>query len=344
VASLREGQDVVFRTRAHPGRSFEGTILFVDPVLDPRTRTVEARVAVANAEGLLKPGMLVEGAVAVVLDAAGDPAPDPAAAAAPRIIPATAPLRTGERAIVYVRKPGEGDPVFVGREVTLGPRAGDYFIVLDGLEVGESVVTRGGFKIDSALQIQAAPSMMNPPADETPPGPAPVALDAVPACFGENLQRVLAPYYELQTALAGDDDPGSAAAAGRVVDAAAELACDTAGLPSDLAGRWNRTVARLRGAAAETAAAEGMGARRQVFESLSDLLWESLAAFGTGTAEPVRRFHCPMAFDDRGAFWIQKGETTANPYYGAMMLRCGSQKDVLEGSATAGRAGDGHDH
>ena len=82
----------------------------------------------------------------------------------------------------------------------------------------------------------------------------------------------------------------------------------------------------------------GLPEQAQVFESLSDLLWESLAAFGTGTAEPVRRFHCPMAFDDRGAFWIQKGETTANPYYGAMMLRCGSQKDVLEGSATAGRA------
>jgi Cu(I)/Ag(I) efflux system membrane fusion protein len=80
-----------------------------------------------------------------------------------------------------------------------------------------------------------------------------------------------------------------------------------------------------------------MGERREAYEPLSDLLWENLAAFGTGTDEPVRRFHCPMAFDDKGAHWIQPGETTANPYYGAMMLRCGAQNEVLVGaSAEAG--------
>ena len=165
VASLREGQDVVFRARAHPGRTFTGTVLFVDPVLDARTRTVEIRVEVENDQGLLKPGMLVEGTVQVLLDAAGEPLLDPVGAVPPLVIPATAPLQTGERAVVYVRKSGEGDPVFAGRRVGLGPRVGDFFIVLDGLEVGEQVVTRGNFKIDSALKIQAAPSMMNPSAD-----------------------------------------------------------------------------------------------------------------------------------------------------------------------------------
>ena len=118
------------------------------------------------------------------------------------------------------------------------------------------------------------------------------------------------------------------------------LSCETAGLSSDVAGRWNRAVARLKAAAAKTAAAADMGKRREAFEPLSDLLWESLASFGTGTDEPVRRFHCPMAFDDRGAYWIQPGETTANPYYGDMMLRCGSQKEVLTGA----RAEAGHVH
>jgi Cu(I)/Ag(I) efflux system membrane fusion protein len=182
--------------------------------------------------------------------------------------------------------------------------------------------------------------MMNPGADEAAPVPMPMVADQMPACFGEGLHAVLEPYYELQAALAADDDTGSAAAAGRVVAAAEALDCATAGLSSDSAGRWNRTVALLRGAAAKTAAAGEMGQRRQAFEPLSDLLWESLAAFGTGTDQPVRRFHCPMAFDDRGAFWLQPGETTANPYYGDMMLRCGSQKDVLAGTDTGG----GHVH
>lgn len=80
----------------------------------------------------------------------------------PLVIPASAPLLTGTRAVVYVVAPSEDGPVYEGREIRLGPRAGDYYIVRDGLVEGERVVTNGNFKIDSALQIQAKPSMMSP--------------------------------------------------------------------------------------------------------------------------------------------------------------------------------------
>src|SRR5690606_31048376 len=49
-----------------------------------------------------------------------------------------------------------------GREIVLGPRAGDYYLVKAGLKEGELVVTNGNFKLDSALQISAKPSMMTP--------------------------------------------------------------------------------------------------------------------------------------------------------------------------------------
>ncbi len=80
---------------------------------------------------------------------------------APLIIPATAPLLTGTRAIVYVEQEGADRPTYVGREVVLGPRAGDSYVVESGLSEGELVVVSGNFKIDSALQIHAKPSMMN---------------------------------------------------------------------------------------------------------------------------------------------------------------------------------------
>jgi len=80
----------------------------------------------------------------------------------PLVIPATAPLITGKRAVVYVRIPDANKPTFEGREVVLGPRAADYYLVREGLAEGEIVVTNGNFKIDSALQIQAKPSMMSP--------------------------------------------------------------------------------------------------------------------------------------------------------------------------------------
>lgn len=85
-----------------------------------------------------------------------------AAAEAPLVIPVSAALTTGKRAIVYVELEGTDQPTFRGREVLLGPRAGDYYLVRGGLSEGERVVMRGNFKIDSALQIQAQRSMMLP--------------------------------------------------------------------------------------------------------------------------------------------------------------------------------------
>jgi Cu(I)/Ag(I) efflux system membrane fusion protein len=200
---LRFGQQVEFTTVSLPGQVFRGTISFIDPVLDPVTRTVKIRVDVPNQDGKLKPEMFVK-AIARSNVAAGGKVMDPRLAGKwicpmhpsviknepgqcdicgmplvqteslgyvsaepqdsekPLVIPVTAALVTGTRAIVYVEVPNVDRPTYEGREIVLGPRAGDYYIVRNGLEEGQRVVTRGNFKIDSALQIQAKPSMMTP--------------------------------------------------------------------------------------------------------------------------------------------------------------------------------------
>ena len=96
----------------------------------------------------------------------------------PLLVPASAVLRTGERAVVYVRLPEMTDPVFEGREIVIGPQVGDHFMVRSGLTAGELVVTQGAFKLDSELQIKAKPSMMNPNAglEERPAHEAPADL------------------------------------------------------------------------------------------------------------------------------------------------------------------------
>ncbi|MDC0936958.1 efflux RND transporter periplasmic adaptor subunit, partial [Pirellulales bacterium] len=87
---------------------------------------------------------------------------EPSDIAKPLVIPVSAALLTGTRAIVYVQVPDAEEPTYEGREIVLGPRAGDYYLVKVGLEEGELVVTNGNFKLDSALQISAKPSMMTP--------------------------------------------------------------------------------------------------------------------------------------------------------------------------------------
>ena len=79
----------------------------------------------------------------------------------PLVIPDSAPLITGNRAVVYVEVPGSAG-IFEAREVLLGPRTKGYYVVKEGLQKGEMVVVNGNFKIDSAVQILAKPSMMEP--------------------------------------------------------------------------------------------------------------------------------------------------------------------------------------
>ena len=202
IAWIRYGQKVTFEVEAYPGEIFHGIIAFINPVMDRDTRTIKIRVNVSNEDGRLKPGMFVRATVnssiaeggnvismdltgkwigpmhpEIVKDGPGDcdicgmplvRAEDIGYieanenAAAPLVVPTQAVLRTGKRAIVYVELPDRDKPTYEGREITLGSRADDVFIVKEGLMAGERVVVNGNFKIDSALQIQAKPSMMNP--------------------------------------------------------------------------------------------------------------------------------------------------------------------------------------
>ena len=84
-------------------------------------------------------------------------------AAKPLVIPATAALVTGTRAIVYVEVDGAKEPTYEGREVLLGARAGDYYIVRNGLFDGERVVTNGNSIPFDAADFSSAAGFFEPP-------------------------------------------------------------------------------------------------------------------------------------------------------------------------------------
>ena len=152
LPQIETGQMVMIE----PG-GLHGTVEFVDPSINPQTRTAGVRVVADNPEGALRPEMLIRATVHV-------PGKNPAI-----LIPASAPLITGTRALVYVEI---GERVFEGREVTLGPRAGDLIVVESGLAVDETVVVNGAFRIDAAMQISGRPSMMNTEPAENKPMPS----------------------------------------------------------------------------------------------------------------------------------------------------------------------------
>jgi Cu(I)/Ag(I) efflux system membrane fusion protein len=147
---LRVGGKTDYTLPALPGESFTGHISFVDPVLDPVSRTLKVRVETVNPGLKLKPGMYAHGLVKT----------SPANKAGALSIPRSAVLWTGKRSVVYVKLP-EDMPVFKLRDVELGAYTGSDVVILSGLEEGEEVVTSGAFMIDASAQLEGKSSMMN---------------------------------------------------------------------------------------------------------------------------------------------------------------------------------------
>jgi len=328
---LREGQSATFETQAVPGETFEGIVTFIDPVLDDRTRTVRARLDVPNPDGRLRPGMFVQGTVRAVMNAEGQ-AQVGVDDDRPLIIPVSAPLITGRRAVVYVQVPSDDRPTFEARNVHLGPRAGDTYIVFDGLEEGENVVVHGQFRIDSELQIRGRSSMMQPPSDESAEATAPVGIaddhparsvspDAVPDAIAAQLADVLEHYLAMADALSLDDAEAAADALQNFHVLLYEL--DVAGLPDDVRDAWSAIDRDLHGIIHELSAPLTIESLRDVLEPLTEYMALTVSHFIGDRTGTVYRAHCPMVDDFRGADWLQRERQIANPYFGSQMFRCG---------------------
>jgi Cu(I)/Ag(I) efflux system membrane fusion protein len=140
LARVKPGLTAVLTLDAYPGRKFNGRIEYVYPQLDPETRTLPVRVALANPTGTLKPGLF--GTVEIGLPAKSSVT-----------VPAEAVIDTGDRRYVFVETAaGHFDP----RVVTVGERSGDRAEILEGVAEGERVASSGNFFIDSESRLKAS--------------------------------------------------------------------------------------------------------------------------------------------------------------------------------------------
>jgi Cu(I)/Ag(I) efflux system membrane fusion protein len=360
LAWIRYGQQVEFTTEAYPGQIFEGKVSFRDPVLNEKTRTVKVRVNVDNSDGRLKPGMFVRSVLRAKVAQAGavmepelagkwicpmhpsvikndfgicdicemdlvttesifDTAREPNRP--PLVIPASAPLITGKRAVVYVRLQDTEKPTFEGREVVLGPRAADYYLVKEGLTEGETVVTNGNFKIDSALQIQAKPSMMNPESGGK------YEIFEVPDEYQRELWTVVRKYLLLHEALASDKTNDAAEAASEALKALSNV--DISLVSEKAHNVWTTRSREISEALKKIKAAGAIESMRTEFEMVSNNLTALLKHFGLPGDKTLYQINCPMAFNNKGADWLQTDEDVRNPYFGASMYKCGQVIEVI---------------
>jgi RND family efflux transporter MFP subunit len=132
LSRVRVGEDAAVTTPAYPGRTLRGRVSYIDPQVNPDTRTAQVRVEVSNARGELRLGMYAD---VVVAGVPGTPMPT---------IPRSAVQHVGDRTVVYLASTAAPD-TFVEREVRLGESSGDGVAVTAGIQPGDTVVTAGSF-------------------------------------------------------------------------------------------------------------------------------------------------------------------------------------------------------
>lgn len=321
LAEVAVGDRITFTTPAVPGEVFSTRITYIDPLIDPQTRTAVVRAEVNNTNGRLKPEMLVRAQLQTQLERPGDEVLS---------VPKSAVMWTGKRSVVYVRIPDTAIPSFEFREVVLGEVSGDNYLILEGLAPGEEVVTNGAFTIDAAAQLNNNRSMMNRkvnmPGQDMVVMEKPDFSESVDGAFQRQLTEAVAQYVALKDVLVSSDAKAASAEAAGLIKALS--AVDVMLLTGEARDYWARQVDGMQDHTARIQQLTELEEQRAQFDYLSRLMVPTVQAFGVA-GRKVYVQHCPMANDNNGADWLSYEDQIRNPYFGDRMLKCGMVTDTI---------------
>jgi RND family efflux transporter MFP subunit len=147
AADVKLGQPATVTLSAYPGRTFSGKITYIYPQVDNTTRTLKVRIELSNKDFLLKPDMYAEVTLNISYGSR-------------LVVPQEAVLDSGSEQLVYVAL---ADGYFEPRKIQIGAKVNDKYVVLNGLQAGERIVTSGNFLIDSESKLKSATSGMGMP-------------------------------------------------------------------------------------------------------------------------------------------------------------------------------------
>jgi membrane fusion protein, copper/silver efflux system len=140
IQGVKVGQMVETMSDTYPDKTFTGRITFVSPTVDPSSRTVRIRAEIDNGSAELRLDMFINAAIKTKLPES-------------IVVPLTAVLSTGTRQVVCVQK---DSGIFEPRVVKIGERSNEYVQIIEGIHEGETIVTSGGYLIDSESQLEMA--------------------------------------------------------------------------------------------------------------------------------------------------------------------------------------------
>jgi Cu(I)/Ag(I) efflux system membrane fusion protein len=325
---LSTGNEFSFTVAGMPEENFKARISFIDPLLNSNTRAASVRAEITNSGGKLKPEMFVTAKIQTTKK--------PSSAGV--TIPRTALLWSGKRSVVYVKVPNSETPGFEMREVTLGNRMGENYLIESGLQAGEEIVTNGVFAIDAASQLSGQFSMMKRPETKS---------IEVSEEFRNQITAVADAYFQVKNGLVKDNFPDAQKSLALIDQSLSKV---NMSLVKDQAhDKWMEMMKGIKDSRSKMGSAKEIEEARKHFSMLSFHILEMTETFGINK-EVVYKDYCPMAFGDQGAYWLSEQKDITNPYFGAAMLSCGEVKQTyLKGQPVMNLSGTpsasvGHKH
>lgn len=313
IAQFSKGQRIDIITTAYPDKKFNGTISFINPVLNTKTRTVTIRTNLSNRDHLFKPGMFVTGSVASKSETTEQ-----------LIVPASAVLWTGERSVVYI-KTSATEPIFEMREVLLGNATGNTYIILNGLNNGDEIVTNGAFTVDAAAQLQGKKSMMNKEGGKMMTGhEGHLGMQMkLSKSFQKDFLPAFIPYLQMKDAFV--ESNASQVSIFAKTTSKILKAIKTSNLSEIEKTHLSKSIRVLDNIANN----KELEKQRTYFVVLNENIVALISNFTKlNTAIYVQK--CPMANTNKGAIWISGEKEIRNPYFGDAMLTCGSVINTIK--------------
>ncbi len=330
---IKLGDKISYTIQSIPGKIFKGKVTYVDPFINAKTRVAKVRVEQANPKLELKPEMFVNGILQSKMEKNNE-----------LLIPKSAVLWTGKRAVVYVKVPNRQKPSFQYREIELGPVAGDFYIVTSGLEEGEEIAVNGVFKIDAAAQLAGKPSMMNPDGGKTSVGMAGMDMGGdnadmnkkttevnranIPNKFKEQLNTPVNEYLKMKDAFFASDAQEVDKYAKSMKSALEKV--DMKLLEGNEHMAWMDLLKVINFSIDRVLKGNNIDDKRVGFRKLSDNMVTVLDKFGVKSDKTLYLEFCPMADNERGAYWISTQKEIKNPYFGEQMPTCGEVRKTYK--------------
>jgi Cu(I)/Ag(I) efflux system membrane fusion protein len=305
LPSVSLGDEIQYTVAGRAGNPFTAKVSFIDPLLNAQTRAASIRAEIPNVGNSLKPEMFVTAR----LRNKNSQSP------ANLLIPRTAVLWSGKRSVVYVKVPNSSVAAFEMREVQVS-RQGEEYRIESGLSPGEEIATQGVFAIDASAQLSGKQSMMSRPVG---------SYTEISVEFSGNVSEVVTQYFKLKNALVKDQIAPAKTAGNDMSQVLAKV--DASKFKGTEKTAWATVKNKLRDALAKVKGAKDIAELRKHFEQVSTEVIFLTENYGVNQ-DLVYKDYCPMAFNNKGAYWLSETKEITNPYFGASMLACGEVKQT----------------